>query len=51
MSNIKYDIHGAQTMAYEIMSHLNKTEKDTASINIIREDTWINYYKDCGQTL
>ena len=28
------------------MSHLNKREKDTASINIIREGTWLNYYKD-----
>ena len=25
MSNIKYDMHGAQTMAYKIMSHLNIT--------------------------
>ena len=28
------------------MSHLIKTEKDTASINIIREETWLNYYTD-----
>ena len=46
MCNIEYDVHGAQTMAYKIMSHLNKTENDTASINVIREETGLNYYKD-----
>ena len=30
VSNTEYDVHGAQTMAYKIMSYLNKTEKDTA---------------------
>ena len=44
--NIEYDVHGAQTMEYKIMSHLNKTENDTASINVIREETGLNYYKD-----
>ena len=38
VSNIEYDKHSAQTTAYKIMSHLNKTEKYTASINIMRRN-------------
>ena len=45
MSNIEYGVNSGQTMAYKIISHLNKTEEHTAPINIMREKFWLNYYK------
>jgi hypothetical protein len=35
ISNIKYDVHGAQDTAHKVMKHLNSTERDTAFINNI----------------
>jgi hypothetical protein len=46
ISNIEYDVHGAQDTAYKVMKHLNSTERDTAFINNITEDQWFNFYKD-----
>jgi hypothetical protein len=35
ISNIEYDVQGAQDAAYKVMKHLNSTERDTAFINNI----------------
>ena len=34
----EYDVQGAQNQAYEIMKHLNKSEKDTVQINNISKE-------------
>lgn len=46
ISNLEYDVHGAQTSAYKIMRHLNKSEKDTVELNNIAEDDWLKYFKE-----
>lgn len=46
ISRVEDDIHGRQTFAYKIIKHLNKTEKDTAGINVIQENQWIEHYKN-----
>jgi endonuclease/exonuclease/phosphatase family metal-dependent hydrolase len=43
---VEEDLHGRQQVAYKIMKHLNKTEKDTARLNVVSKDRWIQHYKD-----
>lgn len=45
ISNIEYDCHGSQDIAYKILKHLNSTEKDTVKINNITEKEWLKYYE------
>jgi hypothetical protein len=42
ISNIEYDVHGAQDTAYKVMKQLNSTERNTAFINNIPEDEWFS---------
>jgi hypothetical protein len=33
-------------MAYKVLKHLNRTNKDTMEINNIEDLNWINHYKN-----
>jgi len=46
ISRIETDIFGEQSMAYKVLKHLNRTNKDTIEINNIEDQKWINHYKD-----
>src|SRR5215469_5511145 len=46
ISRIETDIFGEQSMAYKVLKHLNRTNKDTIEINNIQDQKWINHYKD-----
>lgn len=46
IASIEHDIHGRQNVAFKLMKHMNKAEKDTASINIITEHQWIQHYRN-----
>ena len=37
VSNTENDIHGRQNMAYKVMKHMNKNERDAVDINVIKE--------------
>ncbi|KAJ4431069.1 hypothetical protein ANN_19662 [Periplaneta americana] len=50
ISNIEYDIHGAQTMAYKALKHLNKEERDTVALNNVRTEDWLRYFKELWTT-
>lgn len=45
ISKIEHDLHGGQAMAYKVMQHLSKSEKDTANINVIPEKRWLVHYR------
>jgi hypothetical protein len=45
ISRIEHDIFGKQNMAYKVLKHLNRTNKDTIEINNIEDQKWINHYK------
>src|SRR5215468_5463119 len=46
ISRIETDIFGEQSMAYKVLKHLNRTNKDIIEINNIEDQKWINHYKD-----
>src|SRR5215510_13644971 len=46
ISRIETDIFGEQSMAYKVLKHLNRTNKDTTEINSVEDQKWINHYKD-----
>jgi hypothetical protein len=46
VTNMEYDVHGAQDAACKVTIHLNATERDTAFVNDVTEDEWLNFYKD-----
>ena len=46
ISRIDTDIFGEQSMAYKVLKHLNRTNKDTMEINNIEDQKWINHYKN-----
>jgi hypothetical protein len=48
ISRIETDIFGEQSMAYKVLKHLNRTNKDTMKINNIEDQKWINHYKIYG---
>lgn len=48
VNGIECDVHGAQLDAYKIMKYLNKSEKDTAELNNISEEEWLQYLKRYG---
>lgn len=50
ISNIEYDVHGAQTMAYKALKYLNKEERDTVALNNIRTEDWLQYFKELWTT-
>ena len=41
ISRIESDIFGGQSMAYKVLKHLNRTNKDTTEINNIEDQKWI----------
>jgi len=45
MCRIEADIFGKQSMAYEVLKHLNRTNKDTIEINNTEDQKWIEHYK------
>jgi hypothetical protein len=42
---IEADIFGEQSMAYKVLKHLNRANKDTIEINNIEDQKWIENYK------
>jgi hypothetical protein len=40
------DIKRPQPQTYKIINNLNKEVKETARVNIIPHETWLNYYQD-----
>ncbi|KAJ4436804.1 hypothetical protein ANN_16936 [Periplaneta americana] len=46
INDIEYDIHGRQDKAYKILTHLCKKERDNLQLNLIPEETWLQYYQD-----
>lgn len=46
INDIECDIHGRQDKAYKILSHLCKKERDNLQLNLIPEETWLQYYQD-----
>lgn len=45
ISDIEHDVHGRQINTYKIIKHLNRTERDTAQLNIIEKEEWKKHYK------
>jgi hypothetical protein len=43
---IEADIFGEQSVAYKVLKHLNRTNKDTIEINNIEDQKWIKHYKN-----
>jgi hypothetical protein len=39
------DNFGEQSMAYKVLKHLNRTNKDTIEINNTEDQKWIEHYK------
>jgi len=37
------DIFGEQSMAYKVLKHLNRTNKDTIEINNVEDQKWIEH--------
>ena len=46
ISEVEHDMYGRQIIGYKLIKHINKPEKDTASLNIINEQKWINHYRN-----
>jgi len=46
ISRIESDIFGEQSMAYEVLKHVNQTNRDTVEINNIEDQIWIKHYKN-----
>ena len=46
ISRIEFDIFGEQSMAYKVLKHLNRTNKDTIENNNIEDQKWIKHYKN-----
>jgi hypothetical protein len=44
-NRIESDIFGDENMAYKVLKHLNRTNKDKIEINI-EDQKWIKYYKN-----
>lgn len=44
--NIDHNIHGEQNIAFKIMEHLNKTERNTNILNNKHPEGCLNYYKN-----
>jgi hypothetical protein len=42
---IEADIFGEQSMAYKVLKHLNRTNKDTVEIINTENQKWIEHYK------
>jgi len=45
ISQVENDLHGRQTFAYKAIKQMNKTEKDTAHLEVIDEQKWIQHYE------
>ena len=42
---MEHDLYGRQSIAWKILKHMNKSEKDTAKLNIISEQLWLEHYR------
>jgi hypothetical protein len=45
IGRIETDIFGEQSMAYKVLKHLKRTNKNTNEINNIEDKKWIEHYK------
>ena len=43
LSKIEHDVHGRQMFSYKILSHLSKSKKYMARINLIGKNCWIKH--------
>lgn len=48
ISKTAHDLHGRNQFAYKIMRTLNNNERDSAKLNCIDVDKWIEYYNTFG---
>ena len=46
ISGIETDIFGEKSMAYKVLKHLNRTNKDTIEINNTEDQKWTKHYKN-----
>lgn len=46
VSNTGYDSHGQEWMAYNVVSHLNPSDKHTERLSIIEDGTKRQHYKN-----
>jgi hypothetical protein len=46
VSTLEHDIHGRQNFVYKVIKHLNKEGKDTANIQVIKEEERYSFFKN-----
>lgn len=46
INRVEHDVHGRQEIAFKLMKHLNREERDTVNLNIIPISDWIKHYKE-----
>lgn len=45
ISRVQHELHSRQEIAYKLMMHLNREERDTTQLNIIPKKRWQNTTK------
>lgn len=48
ISRIEHDVHSRQAIAYKIIKHLNKEERDSANISVLNKECGCNITKTSG---